>query len=219
VKQYKCTQLDADRTGRPHLPGEIALPVGLTRKGCTNLPKCRTEVYFQCSNPQWRVHLEYCPNGTLEDLIKHYQKLNNRHQKSYYLPEGFIWHAFLGFAMAYHHMSGFRIADLGVDEPEDDHFILHLDLKGANGEWTIQRVEQVLLTINSPVLLGKPDDNSHEIPYPVVKVADWGLAQYTSESDTGNARRFRDWGTICWMPPVRDTRALTLPPSSNGSAS
>jgi serine/threonine protein kinase len=60
--------------------------------------------------------------------------------------------------------------------------------------------------INEPVMLGYKDENAALRDYPVIKLADFGLAELTEPDDERNPTRFYDRGTALFMPPVsRDT--------------
>jgi len=51
-------------------------------------------------------------------------------------------------------------------------------------------------------LLGDAPGNQKLMPYPTLKVADWGMAEYTSLDDERNSKKWKNYGTIVWMPPV-----------------
>jgi len=81
-------------------------------------------------------------------------------------------------------------------------FILHLDLKHDNGEFHRLRARYWALADTAIVLLGEPPSHDEGLNYPSVKVADWGLAEYTSVESYENSSKWRGYGTPCWMPPV-----------------
>jgi serine/threonine protein kinase len=122
----------------------------------------------------YRLYLEYCPHGDLHRLIKMYRCWDT------FLPEVFVWHAFLDLAKSCEalrdcppedsKMLDFRrsrkaAGDLaGVRETL---FALHMDMKPAN------------------TLLGYPR-TTDEHDYPSALMSDYGMALYTSLSGQGS---------------------------------
>lgn len=58
------------------------------------------------------------------------------------------------------------------------------------------------LTGGTEVLLGDAPSDKNKMDYPTLKVADWGLAEYTSMQDSDNSMKWKNYGTIAWCPPV-----------------
>lgn len=123
--------------------------------------------------------------------------------------------------------------DSSVAPPGKDHFVIHLDLKHENGE-SIQRLLRRLvvfdilflsvtnLVILQTVLMCEATTVRNLISYPTLKVADWGLAEYTSREDVNNSKVWKFHGTIVWFPPVSQrfspyiaNQKFSLPPQSN----
>jgi hypothetical protein len=59
------------------------------------------------------------------------------------IPEAFIWQAFHDLALAAYHMSTVRFDD--VSNPGRDPYVLHLDLKHENGEYSLLHVRRSVL--------------------------------------------------------------------------
>ncbi|OAL23914.1 hypothetical protein AYO20_10826 [Fonsecaea nubica] len=183
IKQSDLDDRELDEEGRPTVPTEAVLVKALMNQGCRNVAKLREMRFFDGDRPKWRLYLEYYRYGTLHDLIQKYRARNKRNRQEDRIPEAFVWQAFHDFAQACYHMKVLRLDSIGVRSPRGDHFALHLDLKAEN------------------VLLGDAPANQKSIPYPTVKVADWGMAEYTSLDDSRNSKRWKKYGTIVWMPP------------------
>ncbi|KIY00440.1 uncharacterized protein Z520_04125 [Fonsecaea multimorphosa CBS 102226] len=183
IKQTVLDGRELDEEGRPTVPTEAVLVKALVDQGCRNVARLRDMRYFDCDRPKWRLYLEYYRYGTLHDLVQTYRRRNKRGNYDDRIPEAFIWQAFHDFAQACYHMKVLRLDSLGGSTPRGDHFALHLDLKGQN------------------VLLGDAPGNEKLMPYPTLKVADWGCAEYTSLDDERNSKKWKGNGTICWMPP------------------
>ncbi|ETI27727.1 hypothetical protein G647_00176 [Cladophialophora carrionii CBS 160.54] len=187
IKQFNYETWECDSDGRPGVPAEVALPKALDRQGCGSIAEVRTARFFDVSRPKWRIYLEYYGHGTLGDLVQRYREKSAEERRSVHIPEDFIWQAFNDFAAAYYHMHSFRLKSLGAKGRDADvangHFVLHLDLKDTN------------------VLLGDAPGDERFMPYPRLKIADWALGECTSRRDPKNSRKWRNNGTICWMPP------------------
>ncbi|EXJ72814.1 serine/threonine protein kinase [Cladophialophora psammophila CBS 110553] len=186
IKQSNLDDREVDEDGHPTVPTEAALVKALMKQGCRNVASLREVRFFDCDRPKWRLYLEYYRYGTLHDLIKTYKARKERDDRDERIPEAFVWQAFNDFAQACYHMKVLRLDSIGARSPRGDHFVLHLDLKGEN------------------VLLGDAPGSSKYMPYPTLKVADWGMAEYTSLDDDRNSKKWKNYGTIVWMPPNAD---------------
>ncbi|EXJ95175.1 serine/threonine protein kinase [Capronia coronata CBS 617.96] len=191
IKQTDIDTREVDRNNRVAIPWEVLIMKGLANQGCRNVAGLRKYKLFMSRDQdrdhspkmRWRYYLEYHKHGTLEGLVQRYREYNQRHPKHKdYLPEAFIWQAFYDFAQAAYHMSVVRFDD-SVAPPGKDHFVLHLDLKHEN------------------VLMCEPSTVRNLMDYPTLKVADWGLAEYTSREDVNNSKKWKYYGTIVWTPP------------------
>ncbi|KAJ9607058.1 hypothetical protein H2200_008130 [Cladophialophora chaetospira] len=184
VKQFDCTQWDEDCDGNPGIPAEAALATNLMHQGCKNVAKVKFMRFFDTSQPKFRLYLEFCEKGTLKDLVRQYQEKGRKADRRVHIPEAFIWQAFWDFADCYYHMATFKLdSALMTTRAPEDYFLLHLDLKDAN------------------VLLAEPPPD-RLLPYPMLKVADFGMAEYTNRWDPNNSYKWKNNGTICWMPPL-----------------
>ena len=133
----------------------------------------------------WRLYQEYCPNGTIKDMVRIYRRYNEEHPDEHLrIPEAYIWYVWHGLALALQAMnqSG-RCQQMVVQPPDKKNWILHLDIKDGN------------------VLLGPTPGYGLLEEWPVVKVCDWGLAKVTSKYDPRNSASFKGDGTECWFPP------------------
>ncbi|KPI34344.1 uncharacterized protein AB675_11222 [Cyphellophora attinorum] len=172
-----------------------------------------------------RLYLEYCPHGTLGDLVRDYKAWGQM------LPLGFVWHLLLSLALALRALSGRLPADAFLwhcrnlrDEPDwpsppSHHWLLHYDIKHAN----------ILLSYS-----GIEHDEADSIPktrrfsrlldptrgYPSVKLGDFGVATYTSDADTFNPPMRGGSGTLCNYPPEQRKdrwQKFRDPPNFNGA--
>ncbi len=125
---------------------------------------------------RWRFYLEYA-YGDLYKLINSYRAWNT------HLPEEFLWHVFNSLAKAAVVMEKGPFTNLESQDPTK-WSITHFDIKPEN------------------TYLGKPDKDGLCPSYPTIKVADFGLAQMTGQSDQRNPRLFRRKGTEGCQPPV-----------------
>ncbi|KAK8052808.1 kinase-like protein [Apiospora saccharicola] len=77
------------------------------------------------------AYMEYCDRGSLKDMIQIYSKerqLNNDR----YIPESFIWHAFLGMADVLYFLKtgqSFISVELQKNDPRNWKPIIHCDIK------------------------------------------------------------------------------------------
>ncbi|KEF51845.1 serine/threonine protein kinase, partial [Exophiala aquamarina CBS 119918] len=177
IKQTNAERRERTSRGETTLPWEALIMNELQQRGCTNIVQIRRIIYFPLEKPvQWRFYMEVSRFGTMTDLIEAYM------DKGLRLPEAFIWQAFNEFAKVAVHMSCARFHKSVAPKGENP-FVLHLDLKHDN------------------VLLGEPPSREDGLHYPSVRVADWGLAEFTSIESSENSDKWRGYGTLCWMPP------------------
>jgi serine/threonine protein kinase len=80
----------------------------------------------------------------------------------------------------------------------EDCQIIHLDIKDCNSEFSLRQCSVPRLI--PPALLGNDYRTSRLSGYPVAKMSDWGLAQFTGENDRRNPKEMY-YGTCVWMPP------------------
>lgn len=143
------------------------------------------------------------------------------------IPEAFVWQAFNDLAQACYHMSIVRL-DPSLEPPGRDFFVLHLDLKPDNSTYALSFSTLIqesssrhdfLLTNDRAcdiVLLGDPPSDPKKMNYPTLKIADWGMAEYTSVEDSKNSKQWKLHGTPRWYPPVsfyRDCPPVRILPS------
>ncbi|OAP58269.1 hypothetical protein AYL99_07359 [Fonsecaea erecta] len=183
IKQFELDQRERDEDGRPTVPTEAVLVQALMAQGCRNVAEMREMRFFLSERPKWRLYLEYYRYGTLHELIDKYRRRNKRSDRHERIPEAFVWQAFHDLAMACYHMKVLRLDRIGIRTPRGDWYALHLDLKGDN------------------VLLGDAPGSDKLMPYPTLKVGDWGCAEYTTIDDKRNSGKWKGYGTLVWMPP------------------
>ncbi|KAK5073557.1 hypothetical protein LTR64_007307 [Lithohypha guttulata] len=171
---------------------------------------------------EWRLYLEYAPHGDLSTLRKRYKAFKM------YFPEAFLWHVFHSLAKAAEQMgpySGIPDELRNVTDDLDAHqyldYLLHLDIKldniflgyqepyansrttgGVQG--TEHRDQVPERREQGPEHHQK--DNPLPLPYPAVKLGDFGCAELTSRSDFENPRVLSG-GTRHWRPPEQHTRS------------
>ncbi|KAK5090744.1 hypothetical protein LTR05_000920 [Lithohypha guttulata] len=171
---------------------------------------------------EWRLYLEYAPHGDLSTLRKRYKAFKM------YFPEAFLWHVFHSLAKAAEQMgpySGIPDELRNVTDDLDAHqyldYLLHLDIKldniflgyqepyansrttgGVQG--TEHRDQVPERREQGPEHHQK--DNPLPLPYPAVKLGDFGCAELTSRSDFENPRVLSG-GTRDWRPPEQHTRS------------
>lgn len=139
---------------------------------------------FKNNGPEelWRFYFEFAPWGDLHVLANNYRAWNT------YLPEEFLWQMFNGLATAALALETGPFRNLSSGKPYEDKsaFIVHFDLKPEN------------------VFLGDPIEmtDPHFTNYPIVKMADFGLAKLTGLDDDHNPRSYRNLGTSGYRPPV-----------------
>ncbi|KAL8733023.1 MAG: hypothetical protein Q9166_002421 [cf. Caloplaca sp. 2 TL-2023] len=107
------------------------------------------------------MYMEYCQNGDLHKLLAYYR------DKRAFMPEAFIWHAFLNLAQACQSLKDLPLPYTNPDRNE----IVHLDIKPENGDM---------------------DDEGGNPYYPYVKLGDFGIGDFTGVTDEDNPHGF--WG-------------------------
>ena len=179
---------EGDDPGRSY---EAAIMEELNKSDNPNI--LRLQAYKEhTTQSRSRYYWEYAPCGDLHNLKNLYRAWNT------YFPERFLWHVLLGLARAQQTL---------VEEPSKsraqafesiyrwqknpglyNRFIVHFDLKLQN------------------IFLSEQSQDAHGTCqfYPTIKMADFGLAQVTSEdpSDPENPMDHRWRGTTGWTPPV-----------------
>ncbi|KAI9893335.1 MAG: hypothetical protein M1814_000465 [Vezdaea aestivalis] len=127
----------------------------------TNQLKCPSIIkllrYLRIKNHHVHRHyLEYCPHGDLHGLGESYRWGFND-TRNHQIPEAFVWSLFYDLALAIV-MLQHGGSKAGANKQWTP--ILHLDLKPQN------------------VFLGFEKKPSEHVPYPQMKLADFGLAQH-----------------------------------------
>lgn len=141
-----------------------------------NIVRLRNFKHFPAPN-KWRFYLEYAPYGDLWKLTYLYRSWNA------YFPEEFLWHVFHNLAKAAVVMDEGPFTDLETGE-QVNRSITHYDIKPDN------------------IYMGKSEATATFTNYPVVKLADFGLAMLTGKDDKDNPRLHRYIGTPDYRPPV-----------------
>ena len=182
-QRYKDPQTQARLTlGTNGLSYEAALMDQLNEQQTRNIIRLRG---FKDNRQEelWRFYFEFAPWGDLRLLKNNYRAWNT------YFPEEFLWHVFHGLATAALALAGGEFWDFTSGEIYETGkaFVIHFDLKPEN------------------IVLGDPVDEmpSHFSNYPVVKMADFGLAQLVVWDDPQNPKYYRGLGTPGYYPPVR----------------
>lgn len=67
--------------GKEPIPSE-ALWMDFLSRRTPYIPNLRQLVHYYGGAKQWRFYMEYCPNGSLTDLINTYKEYNSSHPKS-----------------------------------------------------------------------------------------------------------------------------------------
>jgi hypothetical protein len=69
------------KNGKEPIPSE-ALWMNFLSRRTMYIPSLRQLVHFRGTNSKrWRFYMEYCPHGTVTDLIKLYKEYNDNHEK------------------------------------------------------------------------------------------------------------------------------------------
>ncbi len=139
------------------------------------------------SPSQTELYLDYCDGGDMATFIEaNHWKLDGA-----YIPEAFMWHAFLQLteALAFIHYGFDRNAPFAVsgrpELPEQWFSVIHRDIKPTN-----------ILLQRAPA---NPDHPGPE-PYPRLVLADFGLALQAAEVNTLPTSNY-SIGTYIYQPP------------------
>ena len=130
----------------------------------------------------YRFFFNYCPFDSLSTLARKYRIWDA------WLPELFLWHVLIQL------LKGIQVLEkrppkdsiIHIKRSWKDAFLIHLDLKPDN----------ILLDYGTG-----EDGPSLDAHYPHVRIADFGISEYTSEHDDDNPDCL-DGGTIGYRPPV-----------------
>jgi serine/threonine protein kinase len=160
---------------------------------------------------EWKLYIEYCSLGSLEDMLKRLRQADRRSSRSVRLPEPFIWHAFLSLARALvylrtgsSHATQVRQAPAWVP-------VLHRDIKPANiflrpSSSTSSTSSSTLSSSAFPPSPFTTNNNSSSSSsssssaYPAVVLRDFGVA--ISSRDPALASHQPHFvGTPMWQPP------------------
>ncbi|KAK8131478.1 hypothetical protein PG984_007916 [Apiospora sp. TS-2023a] len=131
------------------------------------------QAYIRLQPPyEASAYMEYCDRGSLKDMIQIYsnqKKLGNDD----YIPESFIWHAFLGMADVLYFLKtgqSFISVELQKNDPRNWKPIIHCDIKPDRDTHSAPP-----LTPNPDIFLRSRDTpNSPKPPY--VLLSDFGVA-------------------------------------------
>ncbi|MCJ1367456.1 hypothetical protein MMC16_006589 [Acarospora aff. strigata] len=125
------------------------------------------------------LYMEYCDLGSMETLLEKYRKRRRSTRIQEYMPEGFIWKAFLELSSALRYIHhGIKAGDPPIPKPTYEWpRVLHRDIKPAN------------IFLRSGLYS----------VYPTVVLGDFGCAtMYGMRGWNGSARLV---GTSSWQPP------------------
>ncbi|KAF2235524.1 kinase-like protein [Viridothelium virens] len=165
------------------LPAEAAVNSALSEGGSMGIVGHRGWRFGQ-DNTSWLNTFDYCPHGTVEELMSTGEELRAAGAggllpgpKDYTLPEPFLWYLFLSLAEACRTMENTR----DDRRPADiDLQIVHRDMKPEN------------------VFCGEPRDGW---PYPAPLLGDFGMALWTDEQDVKNPHQYIGVGTEGFSAP------------------
>ncbi|KAL9604210.1 MAG: hypothetical protein Q9219_000608 [cf. Caloplaca sp. 3 TL-2023] len=140
---------------------------------------------------QTQLYLDYCDGGDLQTFMDAYHF--GPHGGADYIPESFIWHAFLQMAeaLAYVH-HGYDRHDAIAPLPSEWYPVIHRDIKPAN----------ILLQRAPP---SHPDHPGPE-PYPRLVLADFGLALQATRPNVPPTSH-SPLGTYAYQPPEFPTHS------------
>ena len=187
VKEADQGDEDTVEGGETGLSLEAVLHSQLNEVGCESIVHLRS---FKLVNTTWRYYLEYAPYGHLDRLRERYKAFNT------YLPEVFLWHLFHSLARATCAMATTghwrRLLRGGIQEQYPDGWnMIHFDIKQAN-----------ILVSKEVQLKDELGATGLTWSFPGIKLADFGLAMITGESDKDNPSDCFWRGTRYWAPPV-----------------
>ena len=127
------------------------------------------------------MYLKYCPDGDLRKLLYMCKAWNTC------LPEDFIWHVFSQLTRGCQIMASDNFNSVGTQEPgPSDGVFLHLDIEPQN---------RFLIKAEGPSLMAE---------YPMIRLADFGVAALTSAAGLANLRGLWLLGTGGFFPPEQD---------------
>jgi serine/threonine protein kinase len=145
-----------------------------------NILRLRSFKFFPSSR-KWRFYLEFAEYEDLYKLLSSYKTWDT------YLPEEYLWHVFHSLAKVAVVMEQGPFTNPDTEKIVDGP-VIHLDIKPDN------------------VYLGKPDGKALFPHYPTIKMADFGMSEFTHPLDALNPRRYRK-GTPDYYPPVSTSSA------------
>ncbi|KAK7975659.1 hypothetical protein PG989_014122 [Apiospora arundinis] len=132
------------------------------------------DAYVNIKSPyEAAAYMEYCDRGSLRDMIKLYQP-EKKKADGLYIPESFIWHAFLGLADALYFLKtgqSFISVELQKNNPTNWKPIIHRDIKPDSPFTNI-------------FLRSRDTPNSRKPPY--VLLSDFGVACFEDKSSAGS---------------------------------
>ncbi|KAI1434332.1 kinase-like protein [Xylaria sp. CBS 124048] len=167
---------DLDSTSRKLAKNEIDMMRKLMHSSIVHY----IDAYYREKPFGASVYMEYCDRGSLDTLLQKYRDEKKAHLP-FRLPEGFIWHAFVGLADALGYLQtgrSFVSRSLQNNEGKAWQPIVHCDIKPAN------------------IFLRSRDTPGSTKPFYVL-LSDFGLMRYEPEShDSPGA-----YGTVEWHAP------------------
>ncbi len=167
------------------IPTEAALNNDLNRQDASeHIGFLRNFKHYSESGEhgRYRFFFNYCPYDSLYTLAMKYKMWDA------WLPELFVWHVFIQLLKGVQTLESSPPEDTLCNVPgtRKTCFLIHLDLKPDN----------ILLDYGADV--DHADSSAH---YPDVRIADFGVSQYTCFADDQNPDSI-DAGTPGYKPPV-----------------
>ncbi|ORY59589.1 kinase-like domain-containing protein [Pseudomassariella vexata] len=163
------------------------------------------------------VYMEYCDRGSLSNLIQVYQQSKTTHQQ-HFIPESFIWHAFVGLADALYFLkTGESYISTPIHSNQGKKWtpIIHRDIKPDNiflRSHDTPGSKKPLYVLLSDFGLASPDDKDPSVarkpsgvrgtpefhapelcfqPFPATHQMDYQAQPHTAKSDV--------WALACMM--------------------
>lgn len=162
---------------------------------------------------RWRCYLEFAPYGTLDSLISKYRYWNT------YLPEPFLWHVFASLVETVIQMDQCEWEDIplalrSLCANQGTGKVVNFDIKPTN----------IFLSYPDHRLRhgevgGSTSGGTSKYDYPVIKLGDFGICEWTDGEDERNPSQFveDELGTACFRPPEQVQYGIAWEPIVSGT--